>query len=100
MVGTILSDVSPVPSGDPGLRDITDNAKAVAYGAGIARAAAYSASRGLVKPMSSSIYRSLASKVVEYSEAAGEVAPGALPVGVAAHGLWNAGSEARNGACH
>jgi RHS repeat-associated protein len=100
MVGTILEDLSPIPTGGPGVRDVTENAHAAAYAVGATRAAAYAASRGLVKPMSSSIYRSLLSKAIGYSEAAAEYAPGALVVGTAGHGLWNASNEAYNGACH
>ncbi len=100
MIGTIAADLSPVPTDAPGLSDLTQNANAAVYAAGMARAAAYSASQGLIQPMKSSIYRSLVGEAIASSEAVGALAPQALVVGSAAHGLLNAGMAAYNGTCH
>jgi hypothetical protein len=100
MAKTIAEDLSPVPTDGPGIGDVTGNADKAVLATGMARAAAYAASRALVQPMKSSVYRSLAGKALGASEAAGKRAPQALVVGSAAHGLWQAASGAYNGTCH
>ncbi len=71
-----------------------------AFAGGLARAAAYSANRGLTVAMRSSTYRAIRGTAAEGAEIAGTYAVPALVVGSTAHAIWNSASEAYNGTCH
>jgi hypothetical protein len=74
MYDTIAEDLLPIPD-KLGIRDVTDNADVAAYAGALARAGAYSASRGLTVPLRSSIFRSLRGDAVEGMEILGSTLP-------------------------
>jgi hypothetical protein len=90
--------VKPVNCGDYGIG--TGRVGHPPYAAGLARANNYAISKGLVQPMSSSIFRSLKADAFEAGEVVGEGAFPVLIAGAGGHGLVAATVAAAEGTCH
>jgi RHS repeat-associated protein len=98
---TFLKDLSPVPvEASPSLGDAIPFAGKATAAAGLARASAYSLSRGLVQPLKSTTYRALRGSAIVASDAVEEAALPATIVYAGADALVKSISSAAQGECH
>jgi RHS repeat-associated protein len=98
---TFLKDLSPVPlETSPSVGDAIPFAGKATAAAGLARASAYSVSRGLVQPLKSGTFRALRGSGIVASTAVEELILPATIVYAGADALVKSVSSAAQGDCH
>jgi RHS repeat-associated protein len=98
---TFLKDLSPVPvEARPSIGDAIPFAGKATAAAGLARASAYSVSRGLVQPLKSGTFRALRGSGILTSTVAEELIAPAVIVYAGGDALFKSISSAAQGECH